>query len=108
MSYSVGFTDKQMQRIDEILIDLHNWVARGCPDDGDFDASVGICSNVSRKMESVLFSDVCNYLFEGNEYPFNIGPDHYTIEMQRDMAYKNPKRLQWLADKVKEINNVRS
>lgn len=107
MSHSAVFTDKQIQRIDEILIDLHNWIDKGCPDHEGFDANVGICSNVSRQMGYGILSDVCNYLFGDTEYPFNTGPDHYTTEMERGIAYKNPKRLKWLADKVKEINYVR-
>ena len=80
------------------------WVHDGAPYRMPFDPTMGLCSNAA------IFG--LDYWSMANQFdtviPFNIDEDEYSYESKRKSHHLNPKRIQWVKDKILELKNEES
>ena len=93
------------------LKDWLDWAKKGAPDDGFYLAGWGLCSN----LDTYLYHHYDGYddlhydvvecfsgeMLGGMAYPF--GERSYSRRSCDDTQYKCPKRLKWVREKIKEL-----
>ena len=75
------------------------WAEDGAPQYKPFDRAFGLCMNA--RIYSIDY-----YLMAGHfstDTPFNVSTDHYYSEV--GTHHLNPKRIQWVKDKIEELKN---
>ena len=77
------------------------WIEEGAPQYKPFDRTFGLCS-------SAAIYGIDYYQMAGHfktDHPFNPSIYEYTNESNKGTHHLNPKRIQWVKDKIKELRN---
>lgn len=86
----------------------NQWLSSGAPEDKPFSRKRGLCWNLvygyAEEGSNLLEEMIDQFEKAGlnTEYPFDLDMDMYTSSSKVAIIHKNPKRVKWVKDKLKE------
>lgn len=75
------------------------WADDGAPSRKPFDRQFGLCTNAA--IYGIDYHDMAGHF--DTDTPFNTSVENYCNET--GIHHLNPKRIQWVKDKIKELKN---